>query len=89
MTKKNKTMYENWERATMKSIYDAYERPSHNKVKAYERCEEDRYMLDGWDARIPSKNTFGFTYAFLFSSKETGELMMYYATKDNTYVFSL
>lgn len=88
MTKKQIGMFRNWWNATMTSIYDAYERPSIHKVNAYEKCLADYFTLNGSGFRICSKNTFGFTCAFLFNDDD-GTTKMYYATKDNTYIFSV
>ena len=88
MNAKERRMFENWQRATMRNIYDAYERPSLAKVRAYERCIDKAIELGGWDIRVPSKNTFGFTLAFLFRGKDC-KLSMFYATKDNDYVFEI
>ena len=87
MTKKQMMMYENWERATMYDIYDAYERPSAAKVYAYNKCIQDFCKLNGTAFRLCTKNTFGFTCAFLFIDGD--DVMMYYATKDNKYIFNV
>lgn len=87
MTKKEMGMYQNWLRATMTTLDDAYERPSIYKQRAYEWCLEQARELGGYDIRIPSRNTFGFTLAYLFTVN--GKRWMRYETKDNTYVFEI
>ena len=87
MTKKEKAMYQNWKNATMRSLGDAYDNPSVAKQNSYRWCLEQATELGGYDIRIPSRNTFGFTFAYLFNMGET--VYLRYETKDNTYVFEV
>ena len=90
MNAKYKALYNNWKNATMTKLSDAYKRPSEAKIRAYEWCMNDYKRLNGTDFRICSKNTFGFTCAFLFNDPYAGSaLSLYYATKDNLYIFKV
>lgn len=66
------------------SIYDAYVRPSQNKVDAFKWCEQLKEQLNGKYACIPSFNTFNFTYAFEYLN-ELQQICLAYITKDNIY----
>ena len=69
-------------RWTYGDIYDAYDRPSREKVRAWEYCKRICEELRGFDLLISSKNTFNFSAVFKFADDKTGELCYCYITKD-------
>ena len=56
-------------------IYQAYEKPSHAKVMAFDYCRKMESEFGGWAGVIASKNTFEFTYDFLFEMNGRRYLM--------------
>ena len=89
MTKFQQRLYENHQCATARTIWDAYENPSYNKEKAYRRCVEKAKALGADEWRIPSKNTFQFSFSAIYPDKETGELRLMYETACNSYDFPI
>lgn len=81
MTKKQLGMLESYRRATAEELSDVYTRWSNAKERAWDYCESLRQDLNGYDARIPSANTFQFTYAFKYV--EEGKLYLCYVTAAN------
>lgn len=67
---------------TYRDIYEAYDRPSVSKVRAWEYCEQLCADLGGFDLVIASRNTFSFTAVFKFFDLETGALSYAYITRD-------
>lgn len=67
---------------TYDDIYDAYERPSREKVRAWEYCQRVCAEMNGFNLVISSKNTFNFSAVFTFTDENTGELCYGYITKD-------
>ena len=93
MTKKQKQMLSAYLNSDCRDLDDAYGRCSYAKERAYAWCESKRERLNGYSPRIPSHNTFQFTYAFIFEkvNDETGvvEAWMDYETASNSYQFML
>lgn len=75
--KNNITAYEN---STMHSLYDAYNKVSDAKLKAWAYCRELCAKYDGFNLKVVSFNTFVFTAGFEFVNKETGECMYMHIT---------
>lgn len=69
----------NW---THSDIWDAYARPSYEKVKAWKYCQRLCEKMDGWNLRIASKNIFQFSAVFEFVDDVTGVLSVAYITRD-------
>lgn len=69
-------------RWTYDSIWNAYEKPSAAKVKAWDYCRELCAKLGGFDLIISSKNTMVFSVVFKFIDPETGALSYAYITRD-------
>ncbi len=67
---------------TYGDIFDAYERPSAAKVRAWRDCERLCEELSGYDMLISSRNTFSFSVVFRFDEPETGEMCYAYITRD-------
>ena len=89
MTKFQQGLYENHQRAIYHTIWDAYERPSYAKEKAYYRCVDKAESLGAIEWAIPSKNTFQFSFSAIYPDKETGELRLMYETACNSYDFPI
>lgn len=87
MTKKNEGLYDNYCRADARTIWDAYDRPSRNKERAYEWCLGDAREHGGYDIRIPSHSCHFFTFAYRYM-KDGAERMRYH-THANVYDFAL
>ena len=69
-------------RWTYGDIYEAYDRPSREKVRAWDYCKRLYDEMGGFDLLIASRNTFNFSVVFKFSDSETGELCYAYITRD-------
>lgn len=67
---------------TYSDIYEAYDRPSVYKVRAWEYCKGLCADLGGFDLVIASRNTFAFSVVFKFFDRETGALSYAYITRD-------
>lgn len=67
---------------TYRNIWDAYEKPSYAKEKAWHYCRELCADMGGFDLLILSRNTFQFSAVFKFTDDETGELCYAYITRD-------
>ena len=67
---------------TYADIFDAYERPSKDKIAAWERCQRLCSELDGFDICILARNTMQFSVVFKFNDDLTGQLGYAYVTKD-------
>ena len=72
-TKRNQTIARNAAeyaynnpRWTYNDIYSAYDRPSREKVQAWEYCKNVCNEVGGYDLVISSKNTFRFSAVFKF-----------------------
>lgn len=89
MTKFQQRLYYNYKRSSYHTIWDAYEKPSYEKEKAYEWCVNKAKYMGAIEWGIPTKNTFQFTFAFIYPDSETGELRMGYETATNSYDFPL
>lgn len=63
-------------------IYDAYQRPSRAKLRAYEYCLELFRELDGYDFQILGHNTTTFSVGFRYFGKNTGAACFAYITRD-------
>lgn len=69
-------------RWTYANIWDAYDRPSSAKVKAWDYCRELCAEMGGYDLLISSRNTFQFSAVFKFMDDETGVVGYAYITRD-------
>lgn len=72
--------YNNWKRSAYENIWQAYEKPSYNKEKAWSYCKELCRRYAGFGLKVISKNTFVFTAGFEFVDLETGVLRFMYIT---------
>lgn len=63
-------------------IFDAYDKPSRDKILAWEYCKNLCERLNGWNLIISSKNTYQFSAVFEFVDYETGVLSVAYITRD-------
>ena len=59
-------------RSDWRNIWQAYNRPSYNKEKAWARCEEICKDHNGYNLKVISRNTFVFTAGFESVDLETG-----------------
>ena len=87
MTKRQGEMMRAHARSTNRTIWDAYERPSRKKERAYEECYAEMIRLGGYDGRVVGANSNFFSYAFFYRDKE-GKARMKYMTHANDYDFS-
>lgn len=88
MNKKQIGMVWSYEHAKAETLYQAYGRPSYNKVRAFRDCEAAKAAHNGYGARIPSASCHFFTYAFKYRDAEGRERMQYH-THANVYDFAL
>lgn len=63
-------------------IYEAYEKPSIYKVRAWNYCKEMCKALNGFNLRITGHNCMAFTVKFEFAHPENGALCTAWITKD-------
>lgn len=89
MTSKNEGFYNNYKRAEITSIRDAYKNPSYYKTRAEELILRDMDKLNGFDPKITSNNCQFFSMAFTYPCPETGELRLRYYTGMNVYDFAI
>lgn len=69
-------------------LYDAYERPSAAKVRAWNDCRRLCEDLGGHGLRVTGWNSSIFSAAFLYDGPR-GEACMCYITKGNRYFFDV
>lgn len=72
--------YLNADRWTYGNIYDAYERPSFYKVRAWDRCKALAYELEGSTPLILGHNSMAFSVGFI--GWVEGVKSFVYITKD-------
>lgn len=65
---------------TLEELYKTY---SDKKQKAYDDCYESFITEEGYNFRVGSANTFGFTACWLVKGEHFDELRV--ETKDNSY----
>lgn len=71
---------DSYNRSGYHDIYEAYDRPSSNKVSAWKYCQNKCSSYNGRGLKIISRNTYTFTAGFEFDNPETGELMFMFIT---------
>lgn len=69
------------------TIWDAYNRPSAAKVRAYNKIIQECLNNNGGPWVIPTHNSFNFTMAYDFH--KDGKRFLVYHTADNKYVFEI
>lgn len=69
-------------RWTYTDIYDAYEKPSVYKVRAWDYCKRLCAEKNGRDLIITGKNCMKFSAVFKFKEEGTGRDCFAYITKD-------
>lgn len=87
MTKKQQALWEQYKRATKKTLDECYVCASKEKREAYEEIQMKRFFMEGWRTRITSHNTFQFSMAFLY--KKDGKNMLHYETRSNVWDFEV
>ena len=87
MTKKQEALLDNYRRATATKLADVYKSWSAAKERGWNYCENLRAQLGGYGVRVPSANTFQFTYAFRFMLN--GQEWLCYCTASNDYKFCI
>lgn len=84
-TKKATYYYNAWKNATRVYLWETYTTWSSAKAKAWQWCEEKCMNTKGKRFRIISRNTFGFSVAWISDDEKT----LYVETPKNSYVFDL
>ena len=78
---KNETIakgnYEAYLRSEKYSLFDAYDRPSIHKERAWLYCRDLCAQCNGYGLKVISKNTFIFTAGFLFLSPSGKQMFMF------------
>lgn len=87
-TKKEQQMFENYINSNATYLEDVYGMYSNKKEKAYEECRQDMIAHNGNHPRIPTSNSFQFTYAFQYKD-DNGKTRMRYHTPTNVYDFEI
>ena len=67
--------------ATAKTLWEAYERPSYAKVRAYNDCLADMRAHSGYGQRITGASSHFFSFAFLYDA-EDGKHLRYHTHKN-------
>ena len=75
--------------AIASNIWQAYDRPSNRKVKAWHDCEEMCRDCDGYGLCITAAGCQTFSVMFDFAHPETGELMRAHITRDYNHLYYL
>lgn len=89
MTKKNEVLYNNYKRAEITTLSEAYKNPSIYKTRAYEAIIGEMRELGGINPRITSNNCQFFSMAFEYPCPKTGILRLRYYTGRNVYDFEV
>ena len=85
-TQKAKQFIKNYDRATNNGeLWQVYDKTSDNKQRVFVYCKKLQNELNGNDAKIPTKNTFIFTFAFTI---DNGKKLVY-ITPENNYIIEL
>ena len=69
-------------RWTASDIWEAYDRPSAAKVRAWDYCRELCANMGGFDLLISGWNCMQFSVVFKFEDENTGVLCYAYITRD-------
>lgn len=85
MTKKQESMKWSYDNAKAKTLWEAYERPSSAKVRAYDSCLADVSAHNGYGQRITGASSHFFSFAFLYDD-QAGKHLRYH-THANVYDF--
>ena len=64
------------------NIFSAYKKPSVEKIKAFEYCENLCKELDGFNLVIPCHGVQTFSVTFEYADKDTGVICRAYITRD-------
>lgn len=95
-TKKAKTFLSNYRgHWGYERIFDAYDRPSIRKINSFKKWELLKNKMGGYNAKIVSRNSCVYTYAFTVDVKgefyhcEVITPVVIYVTKNNRYYFYL
>ena len=76
MNKKNMRFLSAYNNSANRYLKDCYRKPSDEKNIAEQSILKEMVACDGWNYRVVGHNTFGFTAGYLFSNKNTGEIML-------------
>ena len=89
MTKKEQTLYEQYLKSTNYFLDDVYKKPSSEKKRAFWHIfDYDITVYHGFDFRVCSANTFGFSMACKYVTNDN-KLRLRYHTRDNVYDFEI
>lgn len=77
--------YHNYKRSYNYDLYDAYEKPSYAKVRAWRYCVELCERYNGRGLKIVGYNAQTFSVGFEYTDPETGVAMFLWHTAYNTY----
>jgi hypothetical protein len=67
---------------TYETLWDAYEKPSFAKAKAWKYCVDLCREMGGFDMVISARNCMVFSVVFTFVDNETGVVCYAYITRD-------
>ena len=81
MTKKQAEMKRAYDQAKAMCLWDAYERPSRAKVRAYDSCLADVSAHNGYGQRITGASSHFFSFAFLYDD-QAGKHLRYHTHKN-------
>lgn len=99
LNKKQQSILDAYNNSNKKTIYDAYARPSTEKVNSYYKLVN--YFNDNFDVygyRITGANTFNYSITFITTTTNNNHFdiekteitkTIHYITANNTYVFDI
>lgn len=88
-TKQGRAILWDFENARFNSIYDAYDRPSQEKISTYEEIKARALLTPGYndDLKVAGRGTF--TYSTVYSYTDDGQTVIVKDTKSNIYAVVL
>lgn len=86
-TKKALDMVRAWKLSSCYDIFEAYERPSYNKVRAWETCKKQCEEKNGYGLVITGHNSSFFSAGFMF--EQDSKKYLQYITHCNDFIIEL
>lgn len=87
MTKRQKQIIDNYNKATATSVEQVYNTCSFYKTRAEQMILQEMASNNGWGYKILGFNTCTFSCAYLMTNKEDGQIQIVYHTAQNKMIF--
>lgn len=72
-----------------RGIFQAYKKPSDNKILAWTDCIDFAYEYEGKGTSVVSSNMYRFNVGFYYKDKDTSDYIFVYITPSNWYKYKL